>query len=106
MAIDTTNEKLALINSGDVWSDHLPISSAGIGQDDKQQLLGSYPGTLWGADEPAPESPLRFMITRGIGFAPTQVGFIVTHGLYAGPDDREGLILQPVPYWDKRYTVA
>lgn len=33
------NNKLALIDMGDVWTDGLPVSSDGLGQDDKQQLL-------------------------------------------------------------------
>ena len=47
MAIDTTNEKLALIRFQQVWQPPLPISSDGIGQDDKQSLLWGYPGILW-----------------------------------------------------------
>lgn len=48
MAIDTNNEKFALIDMGDVWADALPISSDDLGQDDKQHLLWEYPGILWG----------------------------------------------------------
>lgn len=48
MAIDTTNEKLALIEYGDIFQPGVPISADGIGQDDKQQLLWEYPGILWG----------------------------------------------------------
>jgi len=48
MAIDTINKKLALIES-DIFQPGLPISSDGIGQDDKQQLLWEYPGILWSA---------------------------------------------------------
>jgi len=47
MAIDTINEKLALIEYGDVFQPGIPISNDGIGQDDKQQLLWGYPGILW-----------------------------------------------------------
>ena len=47
MAIDTTNERLALIEYGDVFQPGIPISNDGIGQDDKQQLLWGYPGILW-----------------------------------------------------------
>jgi len=49
MAIDTTNEKLALIEYGDIFQPAIPISADGIGQDDQQQLLWEYPGILWGA---------------------------------------------------------
>jgi len=49
MSINTTNEKLALIEYGDVFQPGIPISADGIGQDDKQQLLWDYPGILWGA---------------------------------------------------------
>ena len=48
MAIDTTNKKLALIEYRDVWQPAIPVSSDGIGQDDRQQLLWEYPGILWG----------------------------------------------------------
>ena len=47
MAIDTHNERLALIEYGDVFQPGIPVSSDGIGQDDKQQLLWGYPGILW-----------------------------------------------------------
>lgn len=47
MAIDTTNEKFALIDMGDIWTDALPISSDGLGDGDKQHLLWEYPGILW-----------------------------------------------------------
>ena len=43
------NNKLALIDMGDVWTDGLPVSSNGLGKDDKQQLLWEYPGILWRA---------------------------------------------------------
>lgn len=41
------NNKLALIDMGDVWMEGLPVSSDGLGQGDKQQLLWGYPGVLW-----------------------------------------------------------
>ena len=43
VAIDTTNEKLALIDMGNIWMDALPISSNGLGLADKQHLLWEYP---------------------------------------------------------------
>ena len=49
MAIDTTNEKLALI---DFPLAELPISSDGLDQADNQQLLWGYPGLLWSASAP------------------------------------------------------
>ena len=49
MAIDTTNEKLALMEWGLVWEPGLPISPGTLGQDDQQQLLWGYPGILWDA---------------------------------------------------------
>jgi len=53
MAIDTTNEKLALIEYGDVFQPGLPISADGLDQADNQQLLWGYPGVLWViAEEP------------------------------------------------------
>lgn len=47
MAIDSNNEKLALMEMGQVWEPGLPISPSTIGQDDRQQLLWGYPGILW-----------------------------------------------------------
>lgn len=47
MAIDTTNEKLALMEWDNVWEPAIPISPGAFGQDDKQQLLWGYPGILW-----------------------------------------------------------
>lgn len=49
MAIDTFNEKLALIAIRQVWNPSIPYSTDGLGQDDKQHLLSEYPGILWGA---------------------------------------------------------
>ena len=49
MAIDTNNEKLALISLLQPWNTPVPISADGIGQDDKQHLLAGYPGILWSA---------------------------------------------------------
>lgn len=48
MAIDTTNEKLALIEYGDIFQPGIPISADGIDQADKQHLIWEYPGILWG----------------------------------------------------------
>jgi hypothetical protein len=48
VAIDTINEKLALMEE-DIWEPALPISPGSLGQDDKQQLIWGYPGLLWGA---------------------------------------------------------
>lgn len=49
MPIDTVNEKLAVMEMGDMWEPALPISPGTLGQDDQQQLLWGYPGILWGA---------------------------------------------------------
>ena len=48
MAINTINEKLALIEYGDIFQPGIPISSDGIDQLDKQQLLWEYCGWLCG----------------------------------------------------------
>lgn len=48
MAIDTTNEKLALVTIYQPWNTPLPISADGLGQADKQHLIWDYPGLLWG----------------------------------------------------------
>ena len=49
MAIDTNNEKLAIMEMGNVWEPGLPLSPGAFGQDDQQQLVWGYPGILWGA---------------------------------------------------------
>jgi len=49
MAIDTTNEKLAIMELEDVFEPGLPISPGTLGQDDQQQLLWGFPGVLWAA---------------------------------------------------------
>ena len=47
MAIITVNDKLALIEYGDVFQPGIPISADGLDQADNQQLLWGYPGVLW-----------------------------------------------------------
>jgi hypothetical protein len=49
MAIDTVNKKLALISYNQPFNPSVPISSDGLGQDDKQHLIWQYPGILWAA---------------------------------------------------------
>ena len=53
MAIDTANEKLALITYQQMWNTPVPISSDGIGQDDRQHLLAQYPGILYASPSTA-----------------------------------------------------
>ena len=47
MAIDTNNEKFALISYQQPFNTPIPISADGLGQDDKQHLIWQYPGILW-----------------------------------------------------------
>jgi len=47
MAIDTNNEKFALVTFLQMWMIPMPISPGALGQDDKQHLLAGYPGILW-----------------------------------------------------------
>ena len=47
MAITTDNDKLALIEYGDIFQPGIPISADGLDQADDQQLLWGYPGVLW-----------------------------------------------------------
>lgn len=47
MAIDSDNEKLALITFHQAWNTPVPISSDGLDQADLQHLLWEYPGLLW-----------------------------------------------------------
>lgn len=51
MAIDTFNEKLALIEYLEPYHVGIPVSNDGLDQADKQQLLAEYPGFLWGVPE-------------------------------------------------------
>ena len=62
MAIDTINEKLALMEETIPWEPGLPMSPGTIGQDDQQQLIWGYPGILWGAPVESARRP------REIGF--------------------------------------
>ncbi len=64
MAIDTNNEKLALIEYGDVFQFGVPISADGIDQADNQQLLWDYPGLLW-ATYSANVLPLTALVPPG-----------------------------------------
>lgn len=57
MAIDTVNEKFALLGQ------HLPISADGLDQADNQQLLWGYPGILWA------EQALVDIVNISIGIA-------------------------------------
>ena len=47
MAIDTNNEKLALISLLAPFNAPVPISADGLDQADNQHLLAGYPGILW-----------------------------------------------------------
>ena len=58
MAIDTTNEKLALMTWMQPWQLPLPISSDGLGQADKQQLVWGYSGILWETTVPPVEQSM------------------------------------------------
>jgi hypothetical protein len=49
MAIDTTNEKFALMSWLQPYNTPIPISADGLDQADKQHLLWEYPGLLWSA---------------------------------------------------------
>lgn len=50
MAIDTINEKLAIMEAEDWWEPGLPmVSTSTIDAADKQQLLLGFPGVLWAA---------------------------------------------------------
>lgn len=51
MAIDTNNEKFALISYNQPFNPSVPISDDGLGQDDKQHLIWQYPGVLWSERE-------------------------------------------------------
>jgi hypothetical protein len=67
MAIDTVNEKLALMEWDQTFEPGLPLSPGAFGQGDKQQLLWDYPGVLWG--EPPQPIPVtargRMVVNAG-----------------------------------------
>lgn len=48
MAIDTNNEKLAIMEWCQVWEPGLPFDPVTIDQAAQQQFLWDYPGILWG----------------------------------------------------------
>lgn len=67
MAIDTTNEKLAIMEFGQVFEPGLPMAPGVIDQADQQQFLWGYPGVLWGA--PATDTVVSaewFVDARGV----------------------------------------
>lgn len=47
MAVDTINEKLAVLDMDLPFEPAMPLSPAVFGQEDKQQLLWGFPGFLW-----------------------------------------------------------
>ena len=71
MAVDTTNEKLALMSWTQPWQWPMPISADGLDQADNQQLLWGYPGVLWGETA---ESPDRIGLYGRVSLEPA-IGF-------------------------------
>ena len=47
MAIETDNEKLALMSYNQPFNPAVPISIDGLAQGDLQHLIWQYPGILW-----------------------------------------------------------
>lgn len=73
MAITTVNDKLAIMEFGQVWEPGLPISPSAFGQDDQQQLIHGYPGALWVSDSvPVAEERPRPGGGRIIGYFPPE----------------------------------
>jgi len=74
MAIDTLNEKLALLG------EPLPVSADGLDLADLQQLIGGYPGIPWEPPVPEPEpvapppGPVRWGPPRERRAEPPQIG--------------------------------
>lgn len=92
MAIDTTNEKLAIMEFGQAWEPGLPLSPSTLGQDDKQQLLHGFPDVLWAAP---PISPITTINGK---LAIMEFGQFWEPGLPMSPgslgqDDKQQLIL-------------
>lgn len=76
MAIDTINEKLAIMEFGQVWEPGLPRSPGTLGADDRQQLLYGFPGVLWAAAvalAPGNLSDCMFTALIAAGAAPGHV---------------------------------
>lgn len=67
MAIDTNNEKFALISFHQPFNTPIPSSSDGIGQDDKQHLLWEYPGILWSAPSGGNEGAAMYHHLQNMG---------------------------------------
>jgi hypothetical protein len=71
MAIDTDNEKLALMEWDQPWMDlPLPSGDATISQGDQQHFLWDYPGILYQAAAPPPDISViygkRFALGLGL----------------------------------------
>lgn len=74
MAIDTNDEKLALMEWDNVWEPAIPLDeAAGFDQGDKQQLLWGYPGISWGGPPAAPTFGFKLISPLNI----TQVGDVL-----------------------------
>jgi len=65
MAINTINEKFALITQYQPWNTPVPISVDGLDQADNQHLIWDYPGLLWTTlAAPKPFAFIRVFRTR------------------------------------------
>ena len=65
MAIDTSDEKLALMEWCSVWEPGIPLDeTAGFDQGDKQQLLWGYPGISWTS---AVATDIKTLLLLGVG---------------------------------------
>lgn len=71
MAITTDNEKLAIMEFGQVFEPGLPLSPGTFDQGHQQQLIWGYPGILWEAsalDNVVGADAVWFLDVRGVIF--------------------------------------
>lgn len=66
MAIDTDNEKFALLSWLQPYNTPVPISADGLGQADKQHLVWGYPGILWAAAPVVSIAAVFWQLRQGV----------------------------------------
>lgn len=67
MAIDTTNEKLSVMEMEDIWEPAIPLSSLINTRADFQQLIWGYSGILWHSLLGSQGSETSNLLLLGVG---------------------------------------
>lgn len=67
--ISTDNEKLAIMEFGQVFEPGLPLLPGAIDTADQQQFLHGYPGIAWGSEVIAAAISVAGPIARKIAFS-------------------------------------